>query len=419
MIAINTFLAVYLVIYLFSSGIDAGLELLNSRHLKKFNKDVPDGFDGIIDENKLVQITNYSIDNIRLALFQSAVGKVIFLSIILMGILPWLSDTFRVFPYLVAGLLFFAIPSLIGAVADIPFSYLQIFRIEERYGFNTRTIRIWITDIIKGLILLIILGGILLSLLLLMVRHAGDRWWIWAWLIFFGFQHLILVIYPTLIAPLFNKFTPLPDGELADRIGELANKEGLNITGIFQMDAERRSRHTNAYFTGLGKTKRIVLYDTLLKSHDHDEILAVLAHEIGHMKKGHIRKRLVLTGLVSFVIFFIASRMISWDLLYRSFGFSNMPEYAGLFLIGVLWESVGFFLSPLGMAISRRFEREADHYMYNSIKTAEPLIRALKKMTTDNLSNLNPHPAYAKFNYSHPPVVERVRYLEGFEVGLQ
>ena len=415
MIAVNTFLAIYLAVYLLSSFIEAVLELVNSRYLKKFNMNVPQGFEGIVDENKLKQITNYSIDNTRLSLFQSAAGRAVFLIIILLGILPLIYEAFKAFPYVVEGLLFFAVPGFIGSVTGIPFSYFQIFRIEERYGFNTRTIRIWVTDMIKSFLLMIVLGSVLISLLLLMIRHAGGTWWIWTWFIFFGFQLLMIVIYPTLIAPLFNKFTPLPDGELADRIGGLARREGLNITGIYQMDAERRSRHTNAYFTGLGKTKRIVLYDTLLKSHDHDEILAVLAHEIGHMKKGHIRKQLILTGAVSFVFFFVASRMISWDLLYKSFGFRDMPEYAGLFLVATIWGSVSFFMSPLSMAVSRMFEKEADHYMYNSIKSSEPLIRALKKMAVDNLSNLNPHPVYVKFNYSHPPVMERIRYLEEFE----
>jgi STE24 endopeptidase len=178
------------------------------------------------------------------------------------------------------------------------------------------------------------------------------------------------------------------------------------------MDAGKRSRHTNAYFSGLGRSKRIVLYDTLLESHKNNEILAVLAHEIGHLKKGHIRKQIFIIGSVSFILFFLASKMISWRFLYESFGFSLMPLYGGLFLIGIIWEPLGFFLSPLSMAISRRFEREADSYVYRALKTTEYLISALKKMALDNLSNLCPHPLYVRFNYSHPPITERIKNLE-------
>jgi STE24 endopeptidase len=245
-----------------------------------------------------------------------------------------------------------------------------------------------------------------------MVRYAGNTWWIWAWLIFFFFQLLMSVLYPTVIAPIFNKFIPVKDDDLAQKIKELSDREGLTIKGIFQMDAARRSRHTNAYFSGLGKAKRIVLYDTLLESHEGDEILAVLAHEIGHLKRGHIKKQLVIIGIVSFALFFMASRMIQWDSMYNSFGFSVMPAYVGLFLISILWEPVGFFLSPLSASISRRFEREADSHAFRVLKTSGSFIRALKKMARDNLSNLRPHLLYVWFNYSHPPLMERIKNLE-------
>ena len=180
------------------------------------------------------------------------------------------------------------------------------------------------------------------------------------------------------------------------------------------MDAGRRSGHTNAYFAGLGKTKRIVLYDTLLDAHGGDEIMAVLAHEIGHLKKGHIRKQLFLMGIASLALFFIASRMMTWDLMYESFGFSNAPEYVGLFLIAIIWEPVGFFLSPLAMWFSRRFEGEADKYVCGAMERGRSLITALKKMARDNMSNLRPHPWYIKFHYSHPPLLERIRSLENW-----
>ena len=178
------------------------------------------------------------------------------------------------------------------------------------------------------------------------------------------------------------------------------------------MDEGRRSRHTNAYFTGLGKVKRIVLFDTLLEAHNEDEILAILAHEIGHLKKGHIKKQLIFMSMASIVIFYLASKMIAWEMMYSSFGFSLMPIYVGLFLITVLWEPITFFLSPIAMAISRRFEYDADRYASRLLTSTQPFVDALKKLARDNLSNLRPHPIYVKFNYSHPPLLERIKKIE-------
>ena len=223
------------------------------------------------------------------------------------------------------------------------------------------------------------------------------------------------ILYPTIIAPLFNKFTLLEDSDLKDGIERLAEGEDLNVEGIFQMDATKRTRHTNAYFSGLGKAKRIVLFDSLIQSHSKDEILAILAHEIGHLKKNHIKKHIAVTSFVSLLLFFMASKLLTWNAMYESFGFSNMPIYVGLFLVGILWEPLSFFLSPMGMAISRRFEREADFYSLGVLQTARPLTTALKKMARENLSNLRPHPLYVCFNYSHPPMLERIKYLEASE----
>ncbi len=412
MISINPFLTAYLAIYLFSSVADLVIDAINANYLKKYGKDVPDAFQGVIDGEKLQKITEYTLDNTKFSVVRTIIGKIVFLLIILSGLLPWLVEILRDLNFVPAGLIFFAIPGLLGALVDLPFDYYHIFVIEERYAFNTRTLKIWLLDLLKALLVTLILGTLLLSLLLLMVQHAGNGWWIWAWLIFFSFQLLMLVLYPTLIAPLFNKFTPLDKSDLSEKIGLLAEKEGFTIKGVFQMDAAKRSRHTNAYFSGLGKVKRIVLFDTLMESHEEGEILAVLAHEIGHLKKNHIKKQLFMVGAASLVLFYLASEMIGWATMYKGFGFSFMPAYAGLFLVAVLWEPVGFFLSPIAMAISRRFEREADRHVFMALKTTEPLRNALKKMARDNLSNLRPHPLYVWFNYSHPSLLERVKRLE-------
>lgn len=413
MISFNTYLIAYICIYLTSFAVYMAIEGINLTYLRKFGQKVPVAFDGIIDEKALQKISRYTEDNIRFKIVQTSISKIIFLYIILSGILPWLAQSLARMNFLIAGLVFFAVIGLVEVLMGLPFDYYHSFVLEETYGFNTKTLKIWLSDLAKTMVLLIILGTFLLSTLLMMVTHAGPSWWIWAWIIFSVFQLMMTILYPTVIAPLFNRFTRLEDSELKDRIERLAKTEGLTVQGIYQMDASKRTRHTNAYFSGIGKAKRIVLFDSLIRSHGQDEIIAILAHEIGHLKKNHIKKQFILVSLVSLFLFFLASKLLTWEVMYHSFGFSNMPCYVGLFLVGILWEPVNFFISPIGMAISRKFERQADFYSLGILKTAKPLSTALKKMAKENLSNLTPHPLYVCFNYSHPPLLERIEYLEG------
>jgi STE24 endopeptidase len=415
MISLNTYLIVYLGIYLVSFALSLAVDLINFKYLKKHGQKVPVAFEGIIDEQELKKISLYTTDNIRFQLFQTIVGKILFLFIILSGILPWFAESIAQINFLLAGLIFFAALGFVAATIGLPFDYYHSFVVEDRYGFNTKTIKIWFLDLLKSMLVTIVVGTFLLSAILLMLRYAGKTWWIWAWAVLLGFQLLMTILYPTVIAPLFNKFTLLEDSDLKDGIEKLAEREDLNVEGIFQMDATKRTRHTNAYFSGLGKAKRIVLFDSLIQSHSKDEILAILAHEIGHLKKNHIKKHLAVISLVSLLLFYMASKLLTWNAMYESFGFSNMPLYVGLFLVGILWEPLSFFLSPMGMAISRRFEREADFYSLGVLKTARHLSTALKKMARENLSNLRPHHLYVWFNYSHPPLLERIKYLEASE----
>jgi STE24 endopeptidase len=412
MITINSFLFAYIFIYLASTILDITIDLVNTAHLKRNNGAIPEGFEGMVDQKKLSEMERYTRDNTAFGTLKTVVARVVFLFIILSGLLPWFLGIIEGWHYILAGLLFFAFPGIIGFIFELPFDYYQTFYLEERFGFNTNKLRTWIIDHIKSILVGVILFSILLSFLLFMIRHAGNIWWLLAWIFFISFQLLMVVLYPTLIAPLFNKFEPVKDKELENAIRELAEKEGLRIKEIFQMDAGKRSRHTNAYFTGLGKTKRIVLYDTLITSHNRDEILAVLAHEIGHLKLGHIKKMILMITIASFILFFLTSRVLEWGLLYESFGFQSMPQYVGLLLIGFMLEPIGFFLSPISMARSRKHEREADDYAYGLIKDIGPFINALKRMAADNLSNLRPHPLYVRFHYSHPPIIERIKRLE-------
>lgn len=233
----------------------------------------------------------------------------------------------------------------------------------------------------------------------------------WAWVSVGIFELLMMWLYPVVIAPLFNKFDPIEDKELEQRINLLMEKAGLHSRGVFRMDASRRSKHTNAYFAGIGKNKRIVLYDTLLTSHTGEEILSVLAHEIGHWKKKHVLKQLVLAEALSLAGFYVLAKLLSWPLIYQTFGFPEPIPYVGILLIGALFSPLGYFAQPLGSAILRKFEREADDFSRELRQTAKPMVNALKRLAVDNLANLTPHPIYAWFYYSHPPLVDRIQRL--------
>jgi len=289
--------------------------------------------------------------------------------------------------------------------------------IEQRHGFNTKTIGLWLSDWAKGMLISAILGGIVLVVLLVLVSYFEATWWIFAWVIISIFELVILWLYPVFIAPLFNKFEPIADTALAQRIARLLERAGLTVKGVFQMDAGKRSKHTNAYFTGIGKSKRIVLFDTLLASHPEQEILSVLAHEAGHWKRKHVIKQLIVLEAFSLVGLFILSVMLDWELLYRTFGFGEQIRYVGLLLAPIALSPLSYFLRPIGSALSRKYEKEADDVAVSLIGASEPVRDTLIRLSADNLANLAPHPIYAWFNYSHPTPVERIERLEAMRNG--
>ena len=412
MIPINTLLFVFIFLYLLKFFFELYINKLNALNNIKYGKEIPEPFHGIIDEDKLFKMQRYNLDQANFSKIQLIISKTFFLIIILSGILPYFAKSIHDFGFITGGLIFFACPALLFTIIDLPFDYYHSFVIEEKYGFNTKTIKLWILDLIKGLIIACIIGGFLMSSLLIIIKYYEQSWWLFAWLVITIFQLFIIFIYPTVIAPIFNKFTPIENIDLKTKIEELAEKSGINISGIFQMDASKRTRHTNAYVSGFGKSKRIVLFDSLINSHTDDEILAVLAHEVGHSKKNHIRKHLFMNIIMTLVLFYFASQLMQLDIIYSSFGFLEKNLYIGLFLVSIIWEPAGFFLTPIMMAISRHFEKQADSYAVKTLKTSIPLQMALKKMANDNLSNLRPHPLFVWFNYSHPPLLERIEYLE-------
>ncbi len=414
MIDLNLLLLAYLILFFLRSALQVFLSRLNSAHLRQYGHVVPSVFEGKLNGDTLKKISAYTLESSRFELISTGIHQGAFLLILLSGVLPWLDLTIRQGEWgtIGSGLIFFATLGILANMMDIPFDLYGTFVIEARHGFNTKTARIWLMDLAKSLVLSFLLGGVVLILVLALILHGGPYWWLWAWIAVGLFELLLLWLYPLILAPLFNKFEPIADAELVQRIEALMTRVGLKSKGVFRMDASKRSKHTNAYFTGLGKSKRIVLFDTLLSSHTPEETLAVLAHEMGHWKKKHILKQLIMVELLSLAGFYVTARLLDWPLLYQTFGFQAPSPYTGLFLIGTIFGPLGYFLQPIGARLSRRYEREADDFARKLIGTGDSLAEALKRLATDNLANLNPHPAYAWFYYSHPPLAERISHLK-------
>ena len=414
MIQINSLLLTFLAVFLLRSGIQIYLNRINISHLRQHGTTVPEIFQDIIDPEKLKSISAYTIDSDHFNMVATLSNQGLFLIILLSGFLPWLVKSISLWKYgpIGSGLIFFAVLSIFTNLLHIPFGLYETFVIEERYGFNVMKFKMWFLDLLKSIVIVAILGGLLLGLLLVLVIHGGNTWWVWAWMLVGGIELILLWLFPVVILPLFNKFDPIENKGLENRIRTLMEKVGLRAKGIFKMDASKRSKHTNAFFVGLGRSKRIVLFDTLLASHTEEEVLAVLAHEAGHWKKKHVLRMLVPLEILSFLSFYVVAIFLKWPLLYQTFGFQGFVVYAGLFLIGAFVNLLGYFAQPLESAISRKFELEADDFVLELMETGEPMRNALKRLASDNLANLTPHPLYAWVNYSHPPLVERIMRLQ-------
>jgi STE24 endopeptidase len=308
------------------------------------------------------------------------------------------------------GLLFLGTLGAAGALFDLPFALYNTFRIEEKHGFNRQTLRGFFADLAKGLALAIVLGGAVLGALLAIMERAGGLWWVWAWLAVGAFTVLTAWIHPTLLAPLFNRFTPLPEGELRERILELLRRIGFRASGLVVMDASRRTAHGNAYFTGLFRAKRIVLFDTLLEAMNPREVVAVLAHELGHFKLHHVRTSLLRRLLKTGALLYALSLCLPWTAAYAAFGLS--PSNAGALVVFGLWLGLAqFLLQPLERALSRRQEFAADAFAVESGAAAKDLGEALLRLR--ERSRLLPlaHPLYSGVYHSHPPLLERLRAM--------
>ena len=414
MIQWNVLLLGFLALFFLRTGAQVFLHRLNLSFLRQRGDRIPEVFQGVLDQEKFKKISVYTVESSEFNLFASISDQGFLLVILLSGFLPWLVKGIAQshLGTVMEGLIFFAALAVLTHLFQIPFDLYDTFVIEERHGFNTMNFRTWTVDLLKSVVLSALLGGLLLAVLLGLVVYGGSLWWFWAWVLLGFFQLLLLWLFPVVIAPLFNKFEPVENKQLEQRIEGLMEKVGLRLRGVFRMDASKRSKHTNAYFTGIGRTKRIVLFDTLLGSHTEDEILAVLAHEIGHWKKKHLLKQLLILETLSLAGLYLVSRLLNWTFIYTTFGFQEVIPYVGFFLIESLASPLGYFVQPLESAISRRFEWEADDYSLRLMGTPEPICGALKRLASDNLSNLLPHPVYAWFYYSHPPLIDRLSRLQ-------
>ena len=389
------------------------LRYLNLRHLRRHGALVPEGFSGALDAEALAKSARYTIEQSRVALIQSVYDSALLLAFLFTPLLPIYDQWIRSLSgsFVLQGLLFILILTLGQDLLEIPFSLYTTFRLEKRYGFNTTTPLLWCSDLLKSTLVSTALLVILASAALLLVQHDPRLWWLWVWGFFAFFSITMIYLSPSLIEPLFSKFEALDDQRLAEEIRLLLAKGGLQVKGVMKMDASRRSLHSNAYFTGIGRVKRIVLYDTLIQQMERPELLAILAHEAGHWKRGHIWKRLILTEGGALALIYAVYRLLSWGGVPALFGLSQSSFPAQLVMVSFLMSIAFFPFTPLTSSLSRRHEWEADSFATELTGTPEALASALVKLSRENLANLHPHRVYAWFYYSHPPVVERVAKL--------
>jgi len=391
------------------------LAALNRRHVLAHAGEIPPAFRGIIDEPTYKKSVAYTLAKERFGNIEDTWSTAILLIVLFSGVLPWVFQLFSQglgqSAWAMAAFLFAA--GLAMSLPDLPFDWFLQFRLEEKFGFNTTTPTIWWSDRLKGLLLALALGYPLLVLILKIVQWTGAWWWLWAWGAVLAFQFLMLVLAPVLILPLFNKFTPLPEGALRERLLALARRTQFRAQSIQLMDGSKRSRHSNAFFTGFGRFRKIVLYDTLVQQLTGPELEAVLAHEIGHYKKKHIPKMLAFSAASSLAGFYFISVLARQEWFYRAFGFEPGNVAPALLLFGLLAGTVTFWFSPLIHWWSRRYEYQADAFAARVMSEAQSLIGALRKLNEKNLSNLTPHPCYSGFYYSHPTLLEREQALAG------
>jgi STE24 endopeptidase len=389
------------------------LDQFNRRSVLAHAHAVPDCFKGVVDEPTYAKTVEYTLAKARLHRVEVTVDAVVLVVALFSGILPSAYEWFTVHlggSAWALGAYLFA-TGLALSLTGLPLDWYAQFELEERFGFNTSTQKTWWLDRMKGVALGVLLGYPLAALVLKLVEWTGAWWWCWAWGTLLGFQLLMAVLAPVLILPLFNKFTPLPEGSLRARLMRLADRTRFRARSIQVMDGSKRSRHSNAFFTGFGRFRKIVLFDTLIQQLAEPELEAVLAHEIGHFRKKHIPKTMIASALSTLAGFYVLAWLTAGSWFCRSFGFEPGQPAPVLLLFGLLSGVVTFWLSPVAHWWSRQHEYEADDFARRVMEEPNSLIGALRKLNEKNLSNLTPHPVYSWFYYSHPTLLEREQAL--------
>ncbi len=407
------FTTLFLIVLSIKSVLESVLDKRNMKHILQNRDKVPEKFAGHISLADHQKAADYSVEKIRANQVFHLIDLVVFLGLTLLGGLELINRAVMGMSdnQLIDGLYFFALLGIVTSILSLPKSLYFTFVIEEKYGFNKTTVKTFLSDMVKGALLAVILGGPIAYAILWIMERLGDKWWIYAFVFLTTVQLLLVFIYPRFIAPLFNKFSPLEEGEVKNRILNLMERCGFHSSGIFVMDASKRSGHGNAYFTGFGKNKRIVFFDTLLNSLEAEEVEAVMAHELGHMKKNHIIKGMIRSFIISFIGFALLGALKDNTAFLAGHGVHTVTNYMSLTLFSMVAGVYTFLLTPVFSWASRKYEYEADHFASENAK-ASKLISALVKMYKDNASTLTPDPIYSKFYFSHPPASERVRYLE-------
>ena len=410
------FSTVFIAVLVLSTGLQWWLAARHARHVATHRNSVPEWFRQHISLDLHRKAADYTIAKTRLSIYELVTGAILLLVWTLGGGLSLLAHTWASvgLSELSTGIALMVSTGLLLGLLELPFSAYRTFAIEQRFGFNRTTPRIFLTDIIKATGLLLVLGTPLCAVVLWLMDYAGTLWWIYVWLAWVTFSMALVWLYPVLIAPIFNTFVPLDDDSLRVRIEDLLRRHGFSLRGVFVMDGSRRSGHGNAYFTGLGANKRIVFFDTLLEKLNAAETESVLAHEVGHFKRRHVAKQMFLSAGLSFTGLALLGWLIDKSWFYTGLGIQQPSTALALIVFLMIMPTVLFFLQPLGAWLSRRHEFEADDFATRETDPAV-LIGALAKLYRENASTLTPDPLYSAFHDSHPPAPVRIAHLCALE----
>ena len=408
----NTIAFIILLAIIFDFILNGIADYLN---LKMLRSDLPRTFQGVYDPDRYRKSQQYLKINTRFGWVAGIFNVIVMLLFWFGKGFPLLDEWMRSFNYgpVITGLSYMGILIFVKSLLSLPFSIYATFVIEERFGFNQTTGSTFVLDLAKGVLLAVLIGTPLLAGILLFFEYAGSHAWWYCWIAVTLYMLGVQFIAPTWIMPLFNKFSPLEEGDLKSSILSYAGSINFPIENVYVMDGSRRSSKSNAFFTGFGKHRRIVLFDTLIKQHTSGELLAVLAHEMGHYKKKHILQSIILGIIQMGIMLYLLSLFISYQGLFDAFYMPQKSVYAGLIFFGMLYSPVGFFIDIFMQMLSRKNETAADRFSVETTHDPQSMAEALKKLSINNLSNLLPHPLYVFLNYSHPPVLQRIQAIQG------